>query len=148
MKKNKSFLNRVFFVLGILLLLGLLAFLIYFQVKEYYNQNDPVLKDIKEMLKSVHPRADEISFHKSDGGSYTINKERIYLCLTDKNGQYYNKNLLVYVSLHELAHVLCNEIGHTQKFHEIFEELLNRAENHGFYNPSLPIDQNYCKHKA
>ena len=45
------------------------------------------------------------------------------MCLKDKNGKYYDDNMLNYVALHELAHVLCDEIGHTDKFYAIFDEL-------------------------
>ena len=39
-------------------------------------------------------------------------KQKVYLCLKDENNEYYNDNMLIYVALHELAHVLCDEIGH------------------------------------
>jgi len=66
--------------------------------------------------------------------------------LRDENNEYYNENMLIYVTLHEVAHAICDEIGHTQKFHEIFESLLDRAYNMGIYNPSIPIIQDYCQH--
>ena len=77
--------------------------------------------------------------------SYTINKEIVYLCLKDENGNYYNDNMLIYVTAHELAHVLCDEIGHTDSFHEIFESLLEELIKDGLYNPSIPVLKNYCK---
>jgi hypothetical protein len=47
--------------------------------------------------------------------------------------------MLTYVGLHELAHVLCDEVGHTAKFYQIFDELLDKAHQMGLYDPSIPI---------
>ena len=76
--------------------------------------------------------------------SFTINKSRVNLCLKDKEGNYYDDNMLMYVALHELAHVMCDEIGHTDKFHEIFDKLLEKAAAYGIYDPSIPPISNYC----
>ena len=48
----------------------------------------------------------------------TENKDHIHLCM------YYNKKLydinhLKYVVIHEISHMICNEIGHTESFYEI-----------------------------
>jgi hypothetical protein len=77
--------------------------------------------------------------------SYTINKEKIFLCMKNDKGQYYNNNLLIYVLAHEISHSLCDEIGHTEKFHYIFEALLQQLSMAGIYNPSIPVDQHYCE---
>ena len=80
-----------------------------------------------------------------DKESYTINKKVIHLCTKDpKNGKYYDKNTLMFVVLHELAHVLCNDVGHTDNFSIINQALLNHAYKHGFYDPSKPFVKNYC----
>ena len=76
--------------------------------------------------------------------SYTINKKRIHICLFDESGNYYDENMLTYVTIHELAHVKCTEIGHTQKFHDIFNDLLKTASNAGVYNPHKEIIKDYC----
>ena len=80
-----------------------------------------------------------------DNESYTINKKVIHLCTKDpKNGRYYNKNTLMYVILHELAHVLCNDIGHTENFSRIYTALLEHAIKYDYYDPSQPFVKNYC----
>jgi hypothetical protein len=80
-----------------------------------------------------------------DNESYTINKKVIHLCTKDpQNGKYYDKNTLMFVVLHELAHVLCNDIGHTDNFAIINHALLTHAVKHGFYDPSQPFIKNYC----
>jgi hypothetical protein len=79
--------------------------------------------------------------------SFTINKRKIYLCLKDKkagNENYYDYNSLIYVTLHEIAHVLCDELGHTKKFQLIFKELLEHAASLGQYDKKKEFVQNYC----
>lgn len=53
---------------------------------------------------------------------------------TRKN--FYDENTLVYVLMHELAHAHCDETGHTDKFLEVFDLFLDRAEKLGFYDRS------------
>jgi hypothetical protein len=83
-----------------------------------------------------------------DNESYTINKKVIHLCIKDpRNGRYYDKNTLMFVVLHELAHVLCSDVGHTDSFSVINQALLDHAVKCGFYDPSKPFVKNYCSLK-
>jgi hypothetical protein len=82
--------------------------------------------------------------------SYTINKEVVYLCVKDKQDNYYNNHMLMHVLLHELAHAICDEIGHTKKFDDIFTELMNECHaptcpnQTPIYNKHLPLLDDYC----
>lgn len=126
--------------------IAILAYLIYNQVHEYYLMDDPMLQHLKEILSPLDPEISNVKLFKGNK-SYTINKERIYICLFDKNGDYYSENLLVYVCLHEISHFLNKkDVGHTQAFHDKFEELLEKAAKAGIYDPSIPIDPDYCMH--
>jgi hypothetical protein len=83
-----------------------------------------------------------------DNESYTINKKVIHLCTKDpQNGTYYDRNTLMFVVLHELAHVLCTDVGHTDNFSIINQALLDHAIRCRFYDPSKPFVENYCKLK-
>jgi hypothetical protein len=80
--------------------------------------------------------------------SYTINKgEKIVFCLRSKIlNTIHDMNTLMYVVIHELAHVGCPEYGHTPLFRKIFKFLLERSAEIGIYTP---IDyrykpQDYC----
>ena len=54
--------------------------------------------------------------------------------------------IITYVLLHELAHVMNkDDVGHTPKFHKKFDELLEKAENLGIYDSTLPLIHDYCK---
>lgn len=130
-------------VLLIAFFIALTSYLVYNQICEYYAQLDPILPVIREQIAPLHPVVDNIQFYEGNK-SYTINKQKIYLCLRDENRNYYDFNMLIYVAIHELAHVLCDEIGHTAKFHRIFEQLLQKAAQLHIYDPEKPIVQNYC----
>jgi len=127
-------------------LIVLILWIIQRQIKEHMEQDDPMLYHLRKVLEPVHPAMKTIKLYKSDK-SYTINKEKIFLCLRDKNGDYYPLNMLVYVTLHELAHALnTKDVGHTEEFHRIFDELLLEASKQGAFNHSIPIIQEYSNH--
>jgi predicted metal-dependent hydrolase len=54
--------------------------------------------------------------------------------------------MLIFVAIHELAHVLCDEIGHTKKFEDIFHKLLQEAIEKKLYDPSFEPIRNYCEY--
>ena len=65
--------------------------------------------------------------------SYTINKgEQIVLCLRDPvTRQIHEFDRIMYVMVHEAAHVVCPENGHTPFFRTIFAQLLLAAIKSG-----------------
>jgi len=126
-------------------LLCLTYFLFCRQLDYYMSPTDPLLNELKTQLAVLHPKFEHVELYQGDK-TYTINKKKVYVCLKDKNGLYYNRNMLVYVICHEYAHVLCDEIGHTKKFFSIFDDLLNQATKKGLYDPSIPPLSEYCGH--
>lgn len=115
------------------------------RIYEKFVEDDPMLIDIRKTLEPVFPDINTVILLKGKK-SYTINKKKIHLCLFDKDGKYYDKNMLIYVTLHELAHVRCDEVGHTDKFHTIFSDILETASKKGIYDPNKPIIKNYCEY--
>ena len=74
--------------------------------------------------------------------TFTINKQDIHICLRtrDHNERIYDINLLMYVVLHELAH-LCNYTvsnepiqGHGPEFKQIFKTLVQESIKSNIYN--------------
>lgn len=76
--------------------------------------------------------------------SFTENKNKIVICMRDANGNLYSFNSLLYVLLHEISHVINDELHHTSKFQMIFNELLQLAESRGYYDPNIPFVSQYC----
>lgn len=133
----------IFIGVGLIVLIGLV---VRRQIMEYHLQDDPMLYTLKRLIEPLHPVVKNLKLYKGDK-SYTINKDKIFMCLKDKNGEYYPLNMLLYVLIHELAHRVNDfDVGHTPKFYEIFEQLLQQATELGIYNPSIPVIQNYCNH--
>lgn len=87
-----------------------------------YWDNTFVLENIKESWKN-------------DSTSYSINKgEQLVFCIRDKlNNSIHDINTLMFVAIHELAHIVTNELQHTDKFWNNMKKLLHRAEDLGLY---------------
>ena len=68
--------------------------------------------------------------------SFSVNKgEELAFCLKSKNtGEIHQLNLVMYVALHEMAHIACPEIGHGDLFKKIFKFLIKIAIDIGIYN--------------
>ena len=97
-------------------------------------------------LRDAFPVVESLNFYEGDK-SYTINKKDVYICMRDEHGEYYDRNFLTYVMLHEISHALCDEIGHTQKFLDIFQQVQERAAALGVFNPHGKKIHNYCNYK-
>lgn len=143
-------------VIAIILVVVVICFIIwaiFTQLKEHASKNEPKILELKRIMKPLYVyegfKLDLTRIRDAElmagNKSYTINKHKVYLCLKDENGNYYNNNMLIYVLIHEYAHVLCDEKNHTEKFWNIFEDLLLLATELGIYNPSIPIIHNYCE---
>lgn len=71
--------------------------------------------------------------YENDGSegftSYSVNKgEELVFCLkSKKTKKLHSLNLIMYVALHELAHIACPETGHTQLFKDIFAMFTREA---------------------
>ena len=96
---------NVISIVVIIVLVCFLGYVITTQIKEYHEQTDPMLHVLRELLIPVHPIFKDVQLYKGER-SYTINKEKIYICLKDDNGDYYPMNQLVYVILHEVKNLL------------------------------------------
>ena len=72
---------------------------------------------------------------KNESTSYSINKgEQLVFCIRDKlNNSIHDINTLMFVAIHELAHIVTNELQHTKKFWNNMKKLLHRAEDLGLY---------------
>ena len=114
------------------------------ETRESYK--DDMLNHLVERLRTVTPVVEGLNFYEGEK-SYTINKKDVYICMRDEHGEYYDPNFLTFVILHEISHALCDEIGHTPKFMDIFEQVLQRAAQLGIYDPDAPKIANYCNYR-
>jgi predicted metal-dependent hydrolase len=97
---------------------------------QYENDSSEDINRLKKRFKAV------ISENAPGGEytSYTVNKgEHIYMCLREDN-RLVDDNVLMFVALHELAHVMTKSIGHQRDFKENFRMLLKFAQQRGYYS--------------
>ena len=79
--------------------------------------------------------------------SYSVNKgEEIAICVRQPDNTFIDDNTVMFVVIHELAHVMTKSVGHTPEFWDNMAYLLERGEELGIYNPKNykehPVD--YC----
>ena len=70
--------------------------------------------------------------------SYSENKgEKIVVCLRDKRPPYelVDENTIMFVILHEMAHLMTTTVGHTPEFWANFKRILHDAIKCGIYTP-------------
>jgi hypothetical protein len=105
----------------------------------------PLIMRLKYKLSLVDPKFAKYDIRESSSSSYTENKSTIYICCKDpKTGLYYDDDVLIYVCLHECAHVLSSRYGHHDQFKEIFRNLLDKARQVGVYKRGTIVPKNYC----
>lgn len=106
---------------------------------EKYQPYADYIKQLKRNLANVTIK--ESSFN-TVYTSYTINKgESIVFCVRSKDitkvlrsNTIHDKNLVMYVALHEISHVACPEFGHTDLFKRIFRFITQTAIELGMYH--------------
>lgn len=81
--------------------------------------------------------------------SYSLNKgQTLVFCIRHKNdqGTFVDSNTLAFVGIHELAHLMTMEVGHTPLFWSNMEALLEVAVKHKLYRPENYEQQpkKYC----
>ena len=123
-----------------------------YKLVDYLKKNQEAFPKNMQYIKNLVSRTKNIVIMETGADekytSYTVNKgERIVFCLRFKViNTIHDINTLMYVVIHELAHIGCPEYGHTPLFKEIFKFLLIESSKIGIYTP---IDyrknpKNYC----
>ena len=143
--------NKLYTVgICIFIVVVLIGFGIYWR-RRYSDESrdNPLLGNVRNNFMKINPEFGKIPLQSSRTESYTDNKKLIVLCIQDPNtNEYYSMNTIMYVALHELAHVLTKnwDLGedHGAEFRQNFDKLLKRGEQLGFYDPRIPIPPTYC----
>lgn len=113
------------------------------------TENEYIQERISQLLQRYNSNdIYEISpLNKSGVTSYTQDKKTLILCLRkkEKNGKGENElhdiNTIMFVDIHELAHMMNNLWGHKMDFWLLFKFMLVNAVECGIYTPV-----NYRKH--
>ena len=108
----------------------------------HYNSEPALAADppVKRFLERYKPDVFVENDMGSSDTSYSENKgQKIVVCLRDKTKapQYplIDQNTIMFVMLHEMAHLMTETIGHTQEFWTNFRRILGDAVQIGIYTP-------------
>ena len=115
---------------------------------EHVYSNDKDREGVQQLKRNFNSRN---IIENTPGGQYTaysVNKgEQLAICLRNVNDNtFINDNLIYFISIHEMAHVMTDEIGHTPKFWDNMKYLLEQSHEIGFYIPEdySKNPQMYC----
>lgn len=115
--------------------------LILHKLVDKLDNNKEILKndDMYQYVIGLKNKLNNTQIQENSGNnnytSYSINKgEKLILCLRSKyTNELHNINDLVYVAIHELAHIACPEYNHTELFFKINRYLLLKAIEYKLY---------------
>ena len=104
------------------------------------NENDDSKGEyIKQLKESFNPEYITENIPGSIYVAYSVNKgEELSLCIRDKGSEkFIDDNTIIFVAIHELAHIMTPETGHTPLFWDNMKYLLESASSQGIY---MPVD--------
>lgn len=109
---------------------------------EHYKGDAALSMDppVRRFLERFNPDVFIENDMSSSDTSYSENKgQKIVVCIRDKTKapQYplIDENTIMFVMLHEMAHLMTETIGHTQEFWGNFKRILGDAVQVGVYTP-------------
>jgi len=113
------------------------------------NEKDSKKGDyIKQLKESFNPEYITENIPGAIYVAYSVNKgEELSICIRDKDTEkFIDNNIILFVAIHELAHIMTPETGHTPLFWDNMKYLLEQASTSGIYHPQdysqNPV--NYC----
>ena len=119
------------------------------RVIEYLVKKYPDEDNVARLKTKFRPENIQESESGSKYTSYSVNKgEKIVLCIRskDKEARLEDENLLIFVALHELGHIMTISTGHTDEFWDNFRFLLKESIKIGIYKRQdfKKNPQKYC----
>tara|TARA_B110000908_G_C10195102_1_gene422478 strand:- start:381 stop:956 length:576 start_codon:yes stop_codon:yes gene_type:complete len=91
---------------------------------------------VKRLVEKYNPKNISESIPNTNYTSYSVNKgEKIVFCIRskDKKQELVDINTIMFVAIHEIAHIMTKSIGHTSEFWENMKYLLQKGIKIGIY---------------
>jgi hypothetical protein len=104
----------------------------------YCAKKFPNDEKYQRLVQKFNPTKISETLPTSEFTAYSENKgEKLAFCLNkEKNGtKLIDINTLMFVAIHELAHIMTTSEGHKQEFWQNFKYLLEQAKEANIYNP-------------
>jgi hypothetical protein len=105
----------------------------------YANDTDPNDERVKRLVSKFNANKIVETLPTSEYTAYSENKGRkIAFCLNkekEDNNHLIDENTLMFVAIHEMAHITTLSIGHTEEFWDNFRYLLAKADECKVYRP-------------
>jgi hypothetical protein len=118
------------------------------KVLKLISSVDTSKKGTEDLIDNYNPNALSETLPGSKYTSYSVNKgEKISICIRkESDNSFIDDNTVLFVVIHELAHVMTHEVGHTPLFWDNMKYLLEVGEKIGIYNPVNYQEQpeDYC----
>ena len=108
------------------------------QLVSHLNQKWGSRDFVKRVVENFNPNSIQATMPTDTIVAYTENKgDKMAFCPTTKKnaGELIDLNTLMYVAVHELAHVACESVGHTGEFWKTFRKMLIEAARIKIYKP-------------
>lgn len=101
----------------------------------YLISTYPENEDIKRLTGKYNENNIRETSINDSGTSYSVDKgQEVYLCLRDKESlKLHQINILMFVTIHELAHIMSKTYGHNDEFNKNFIFLLKNSVKIGIY---------------
>ncbi len=102
----------------------------------------PYNPKVARMVERISETVFEESTSRTNFNTYMQNKgDKIVICIRNSKNEFIDHNTLMFVAIHELAHVYNTSYGHDETFWSGMKLLLTEASKIGIYTP---VD--YAKH--
>ncbi len=105
----------------------------------YLKEKYPDDEVIKRLIFGFNPDTIKETLPNSTHTAYTENKKDMYFCLNVKKdteeSELIDEHTLMFVTIHEMAHICTKSIGHKSEFWENFRFLLEEANIAGIHTP-------------
>ena len=118
-------------------------------IVNHLSENNSHDARVERLISNYRPEKLSESIPNTNYTSYSVNKgEKIVFCIRskDEKQELVDINTIMFVAIHELAHVMTKSIGHTEEFWNNMKYLLKKGISIGVYKnhdyKSKPVP--YC----
>jgi len=106
---------------------------------ENVGQRYPKRENVDRLVNNFNPTTVKETLPTSEYTAYSENKgEKLAFCLNKKkkeNNNLIDSNTLMFVAIHEIAHIMTLSVGHSEEFWNNFKFLLENAVELKIYTP-------------